>query len=83
MIKEKWRARWRNTCRVLLWVAAIGYLLALYSKISSMQSDIDSIQSDVSSIQSDVSSTQSDVSSLQSDLSNIEDGTCRNDRLCP
>jgi hypothetical protein len=69
MIAEKWRARWRKTGRVLLYVAAVVYLLVLLYDIDSMQSDISSIQSD--------------VSSMQSDLSNIEDGTCTNNRLCP
>jgi len=69
MIAEKWRARWRKPGRVLLYVAAVVYLLVLLYDIDSMQSDISSIQSD--------------VSSMQSDLSNIEDGTCTNNRLCP
>jgi len=75
MVTEKWRARWRKTGRVLVYIAAVVYLLVLLY-------DIDSVQSDINSIQSDVSSIQSDVSSMQSDLSNIEDGTCTNDRLC-
>jgi hypothetical protein len=50
MITEKWRSRFRKTGRVLVYVAAVVYLLALYDKISSIQSDIDSIQSDMSSL---------------------------------
>jgi len=63
MITEKWRARWRKIGRVLVYAAALVYLLVLYDKISSIQSDIDSIQSDVSSIQSDVSSIESEMPS--------------------
>jgi cell division protein FtsL len=75
MISEKWRARFRKIGRALVYVAAVVYLLALDDEISSMRSDISSIQSDISSI-------QSDVSSMQTDVSNLEDGTCRNSKIC-
>jgi hypothetical protein len=68
MITEKWRARFRNIGRVLVYVAAIIYLLALSDKISSMQSDIASIQS-------------RNVSSMRSDVSDIGDGSCANSRF--
>ncbi len=59
MLNEKWRGRSKRIGRLLVYLAAVIYLLMLYDKISSIQSDIDSIQSDVSSIQSDVSSIES------------------------
>jgi hypothetical protein len=51
MITEKWRAGFRKTGRVLIYLAAVAYLLAMYDKISSIQSDVSSMQSDVSEIE--------------------------------
>ena len=61
MLNQKWRGRLRVAGRLLVYLAAVIYLLMLYDKVSSMQSDIDSIQSDVSSIESDVGTIQSQV----------------------
>lgn len=63
MLSEKWRGRLRTAGRAIVFVAAVIYLLMLYSEISAMRSDISSIESDVSSIQSDVSSIEGEMPS--------------------
>jgi hypothetical protein len=65
MLNEKWRQRLRKGGRILLYIFAVAYLLAVLNSLNSIESSISSIESDVGSIQGDVSSIQSDVSSIE------------------